>query len=37
VLPAAAGTSEVRSTALGRIPVVSALARFGGRPPVTPD
>jgi hypothetical protein len=37
VLPPSAGTPEVPTAALGRIPVVSALARFGGRAPVTPD
>jgi hypothetical protein len=37
VLPSSAGTPEVPTAALGRIPVVSALASFGGRAPVTPD
>jgi hypothetical protein len=37
VLPSSAGLPEARMTALARTPVESTLARFGGRPPVTPD
>jgi len=32
-----AGPPEMQTTALGRVPVESPLARFGGRAPVTPD
>ena len=37
VLSPAAGVPSGQLSALSRTPVVSALARFGGRPPVTPD
>jgi hypothetical protein len=37
VLSPTAGPPETQVTALGRVPVESPLARFGGRPPVTPD
>jgi hypothetical protein len=37
VLPGSAGTPGVPTAALGGVLVESPLARFGGRPPVTPD
>jgi hypothetical protein len=37
VLSSSSGQPEPRTTALWRTPVESPLARFGGRPPVTPD
>jgi hypothetical protein len=37
VFSSTSGLPEARMTALSRVPVVEPLARFGGRPPVTPD